>query len=56
MKLVTFGSDEVFSMMSIHEGLSSNIFQYALHLLDIHCIDHREALASNDTSSCFPKL
>ena len=43
-----------FSMGAIHEGLYSNIFRDVPHLLDIHCIDHREALAVNDVLSHFP--
>jgi hypothetical protein len=56
MKLVGFGSDGASSMRGIHEGLSTKLRRDAPHLLDIHCIAHREALTTNDASSHFLEL
>ena len=56
IKLIGFGSDRASSMRGIHEGLSTKICRHAPHLLDIHCIAHQEALASNDASSYFLEL
>ena len=56
MKLVGFGSDGASSMRGIREGLSSKLRRDAPHLLDVHCIAHREALAANDASSHFLEL
>ncbi|KAH9295072.1 hypothetical protein KI387_038660 [Taxus chinensis] len=56
MKLVGFGSDGASAMRGIREGLSTKLRRDAPHLLDIHCIAHREALATNDASSYFPEL
>ena len=56
MKLVGFGSDGASSMRGIRESLSSKLRQDVPHLLDVHCIAHREALAANDASSHFLEL
>jgi len=55
-KLVGFGSDGASSMRGIREGLSTKLRRHAPHLVDIHCIAHREALAANDASSYFEEL
>jgi len=51
-----FGFDGGSSMRGICEGLSTKLRRHAPHLLDIHCISHREALAANDASSYFEEL
>ena len=56
IKLVGFGSDGASSMRGIHEGLSTKLRRDAPHFLDIHCIAHREALATNDASYNFLEL
>ena len=43
-------------MRGIREGLSTKLRRHAPHLLDIHCITHREALVANDASSYFVEL
>ena len=55
MKLVGFGSGAS-SMRGIHEGLSTKLHRDTPHLLDIHCIAHREELTTNDVSSHFLEL
>lgn len=55
-KLVGFGSDCASSIRDIHESLCSKICLDAPHLLDIHYIAHREALAANDALSHFLEL
>jgi len=56
MKFVGFGLKGSSSMRGIHEYLFSKLHRDAPHLLDIHCITHREALLTNEASSHFPKL
>ena len=55
-KLVGFGSDGDSTMRGNREGLATKLRRHAPHLIDIHCIAHREALAANDASSYFPEL
>ena len=56
MKLDGFSFNVASSMRGTCEGLSTNFCQDASHLLDIHYIAHREALATNDISSHFLEL
>jgi len=43
-------------MRGICKGLYTKLHRHTPHLLDIHCISHREALAINDASSYFVEL
>ena len=55
-KMVGFGSDGASSMRGIHEGLAAKLLRDVPHLLCIHCVAHREALAITDASNYFPEF
>ena len=55
-QMVGFGSDGASSMRVIHEVLAAKLLQEVPHLLCIHCIAHREALAIIDASNYFPEF
>ena len=53
IKFVGFVYNGIYSMRGNNEAFSYKIYQDNPHLLDIHCIAHREALVANDYSSHF---
>ena len=55
-KMVRFGSDGAPSMRFICEGLVAKFLFEVAHLLCIHCVAHREALAIADASNYFPEF
>ena len=55
-KIVVFGSDGASSMRGIREGLAAKLLREVPHLLCIHCVAHREALAIADASNFFPEF
>jgi hypothetical protein len=54
-KMVGFGSDGA-SMRGIHEGLAAKLLREVPHLLCIHCVAHREALAITDATNYFTEF
>ena len=52
-KMVGFGPDGASSMRGIHEVLAAKLLRDVPHLICIHCVAHREALAITDASNYF---
>ena len=55
-QMVGFGSGGASYMRGIHDGLEATLLWEAHHLLYIHCIAHREALAITNASNYFPEF
>ncbi|MCO5587233.1 hypothetical protein L7F22_041180 [Adiantum nelumboides] len=55
-QLVGIATDGDSSMLGCHDGLVAKMKREISHLMSVHCIAHREALAVLDAVKCFPCL
>ncbi|MCO5558880.1 hypothetical protein L7F22_012470, partial [Adiantum nelumboides] len=55
-QLVGIATDGDSSMLGCHDGLVAKMKREIPHLMSVHCIAHREALAVLDAVKCFPCL
>jgi hypothetical protein len=56
MKLVAIAIDGAACMTGAHQGVVVRLHTLVPHLIGIHCIAHREALAAKDANDSFPEL
>ncbi|KAG0593808.1 hypothetical protein M758_UG021100 [Ceratodon purpureus] len=56
LKLVAIATDGAACMTGVHQGVVTRLRDLVPHLVGVHCIAHREALAVKDANEEFPCL